>query len=757
METSTPRHTLGRSLPVLAAGIAALVLSPLLVGIEPIGGDPDRIYRPIKAELANALRQGRLPVWSEVFGLGVPLVAESHAAAFYPPNWLLYGSLDVPVAYRISMFAHNLGLVLATYAYARRLGTNPAGAALSALAFTFCGVEAIHSSHEWSYHVLAFLPLALLLIDLYTATGRRTWLAGLALVLGAQWTLGHFQVQTWTNALVVVTGVWRVVGDRRPWSRGLGVFLAPVWGAAIASVQLALSWELARFVGQTSRAEHELAFYSFPPAHWAELAIPRLFRGLRGGPEDPYWFSQQTTGFEAVLYVGTIPLIFVMVGLLRGVRNRSLDPWWLLVPVSLALATMPQLWPAGYAALLQVPVLGYFRCPARYAIVASFGLALLAGHGFDRTLRWPRFSGGLGLSLVLAFAAFGWGALWTTRPEFRASFETEPLIVRLGPAALVWVAALVVLVAWRRGRLPDAMLLLLTGLELGTLYYTMTTEWGWAVPLPSASPVLSRLAEKPSVGRVGGATGDLPIRAGLTTASPYLGFALPPPHRILESAGDRQLANDPVARRWLRRFGVTHTIWDGPLPVRPGDVVEFRGADLALDRLAYRPPGTPARREWRVVRLPEPFPFARAATRAFTAPDRSSLLDRLGRHDALDEAWYLTGESPRSTGKPWARSAHVERGDGHGALVEHDGTCDLVVARTYYPGWTSQVGTGPEQPVHRVDGGLQAVRLEGPGPSHVRFRYRPTALSVATASSSASVVVALLFVASGLVRWLRSK
>ena len=53
----------------------------LLVGYEPVGGDPDRMYRPIKAELASSLRQGALPFWSDKLGLGVPLVAESHAAA----------------------------------------------------------------------------------------------------------------------------------------------------------------------------------------------------------------------------------------------------------------------------------------------------------------------------------------------------------------------------------------------------------------------------------------------------------------------------------------------------------------------------------------------------------------------------------------------------------------------------------------------------------------------------------------------------
>src|SRR5437588_10065580 len=110
-------------IPLLfATGLVGAILAGLLGGIEPIGGDPDQMYRPIKTELARALRQGRLPFWSDRLGLGVPLVAESHAAAFYPPNLVLYRLLDVPVAYRWSMWLHYLALSAAMYGYARVLG-----------------------------------------------------------------------------------------------------------------------------------------------------------------------------------------------------------------------------------------------------------------------------------------------------------------------------------------------------------------------------------------------------------------------------------------------------------------------------------------------------------------------------------------------------------------------------------------------------------------------------------------------------------
>ena len=321
MEERTDRFVPGL-LVLLTVGI---VVGGLLVGIEPVGGDPDRMYRPIKSELARSLRDFRLPFWSDRFGLGLPLAAESHVAAFYPPNWLLYRALDTPTAYRLSMWLHYIALAAATYAYARRLGLLPWGSALAALAFTLCGFQTIHSSHEPLYSALPFMVLALYFTEDFIDRGRVASLAFLALTWGAQLTLGHFQTQTLTAGLVIATGLWRSV-QTGAGQRALGLVAGLGAGAGIAAVQLALSWDLATFVGSTNRSAEDLMFFSYPPAHWAELVIPRLFAGLPGGPEHAYWFTQGTTGYEACLYVGTIPLVLACLGL--TVRDdRALAPW----------------------------------------------------------------------------------------------------------------------------------------------------------------------------------------------------------------------------------------------------------------------------------------------------------------------------------------------------------------------------------------------------------------------------------------------
>ena len=146
-------------------------------------------------------------------------------------------------------------------------------------------------------------------------------------------------------------GLWRAGLDRRSWVRALAVIAATAWGAAIAAVQLGLSWQFAESVRQTNRSTGDLLYYSFPPSHWFELVLPRLIRELRLGPEDPYWFGQQTWGYEAALYVGTIPLIFAFIGVLGRPPAGPLlcgESWCRSVSRS---PRMPRWWPQGYLQL----------------------------------------------------------------------------------------------------------------------------------------------------------------------------------------------------------------------------------------------------------------------------------------------------------------------------------------------------------------------------------------------------------------------
>ncbi|WP_165073500.1 hypothetical protein [Paludisphaera rhizosphaerae] len=729
--------------------LAAAVLSGLLIGVEPVGGDPDRMYRPIKAELAKNLAEGRIPYWSDNVGLGFPLVAESHAAAFYPPNQIFYRVLSVPVAYRLSMFLHYLMMAGATFAYGRRLGLTPYGAGLAAISFTFCGFQSIHSSHEWSYHALAYLPLVLLLADLVMAEGRWIWVAGLAAAYGMQLTVGHFQVQSWTGGLAAATALWRWLGSPRQIGRVGMVFLGLVWGAAIAAVQLSPSWELTRFVGFDERPFRELAFFGFPFAHWAELIAPCWLRGIPGGPEAGYWYSLGTTGYEACLYVGTIPLIFAVVGLFAK-GDSATRFWTLVVAITFALAIMPTTWLTGYQWVASIPGMGLFRAPGRFLALTSLGLALLAGKGLDSASRRGRAWIGLGVAVGLAAVGAWWIVSWSMRPDHVRELGGDRLLIRLATAGGVWLVAAILAAVWIRGRLAPQILLIATALELGVLYYTSTTDWGWAVPVPESSPIMTRLAQEEGVGKVAGLLTDMPMRIGLAPLYPYTGFAAPAPHPRLEAFAQRK---PPIGSRLdeLRFFGATHGVWDGPID--PFNLVPntfetiLESPDEALDRLVHKDPGMPAHALWRLVRFKNPIPPARAARKA-----RYGWSEGMGFANDPSVVTYAREDQSPPGREPTANVAEVDSWDGRTASVRHDGPFDLVVNRMFYPGWFYSIDGGPAEPVARAVFGIQAAHVPGAGTHQVTFSYQPTRVFPAVVVSGTSVVLALVVLGLGALR-----
>jgi len=300
------------------------------------------------------------------------------------------------------------------------------------------------------------------------------------------------------------------------------------------------------------------------------------------------------------------------------------------------------------------------------------------------------------------------------------------------------------LAAWRAGKVRSAVPFLVVALELGILYYHSTTVWGWSVNLPERSAVLRRLAQDTIVGTVAGPLHDLPVRAGRSPAYPYLGMRPPPPNSLLEFASDRRFAADPRAIRILRRFGVTHGVWDRPIA---GSETLYAGPDDALDRLTYTPWDAPEPTTWYLVRYADVAPAAHVALRAFEVPDMRTLFAHFVRTEATDVAWFLPGDRLPEAPGPRAKSAHVRRWDGRQGDVDHDGTCDLVIRRTYTPGWTARVNDGPEIPVVPVDGGLQSVRVAGAGSSQISLQYRPPRWSAALATSIASFAAVLLLLA----------
>ena len=222
----------GRLKSSAAGGLAVTVallawLWPIGIGGKmPIGGDVTNFFLGLMAVLGESLREGRLPVWNDLWGYGFPGLAESQMGVFYPPHVILYKFLATETAYVASLVLHTLWGGLGAFWAARKLGISSAGSALAAFSWSACGFFMVHLAHPWGYTTGCWMPWAWGVAWSILAPGSTARTAAsllLSLVLVLQVLPGHFQLAFLTQFTV---GLDAGLGGRRvmAWTTAWWIF-----------------------------------------------------------------------------------------------------------------------------------------------------------------------------------------------------------------------------------------------------------------------------------------------------------------------------------------------------------------------------------------------------------------------------------------------------------------------------------------------------------------------------------------------------
>lgn len=354
------------------AAVTALLLLPLLVygrfiaGDELYNADVFLAYRPTHEWLADGLRRGRVPLWTDAILGGFP-IAFSEYGWFSPLNWAPLFAFGGHAGYYAAVALY-VGLAgLSSQLLARDIGSSRTAALLAGLVygqslFVVGGAPLLNQGAAyWS------LPAGLLLVR--RAFRGERWAPPMAGVLIALTLLGsHPQLAIVALVPPALYAVWSGV-RRGPRTPLLGLATAAALGAAIATLRylptLPLVAASERAGGLTLGAS---AIGSVPPhALLAGLLAPSL--------QVPRYLTPQWS-----IYVGVLPLALALGA--RGVARR----WLMLLALAGSVIAFGDLTPIFWL-LQQTPLLTYFREPSRFLLWTVLAVALLAALGLDR-VRW---------------------------------------------------------------------------------------------------------------------------------------------------------------------------------------------------------------------------------------------------------------------------------------------------------------------------------------------------------------------------------
>ncbi|MCE9642739.1 MAG: YfhO family protein [Candidatus Andersenbacteria bacterium] len=280
------------------------------------------IYYPIETIYAQFQHHWQLPLWSNEFGFGQPLL-EWGQLGFFTPVHVLLRALYVPplILLQASVVIYFLIGSVSMYAYLRRRLFHPAAASLGAILFAYCGFMIGHLNHVNFYTSTMLLPLLLITIDIFLAKATLKNSATIAITAAAVAMSGQPQVVAYVFFIAGVIGLTTFIPTIKHNIKGAGkkialTIFAGILGFCLSALAIL---PLQEFVPETERAGGlpytELFEFSYPPYETITLLFPYFF-----GDHDHY---NGPKGFqELAAYTGIIPIMLAGIALTSWKKRK---------------------------------------------------------------------------------------------------------------------------------------------------------------------------------------------------------------------------------------------------------------------------------------------------------------------------------------------------------------------------------------------------------------------------------------------------
>ena len=658
------------------------------------------------------LTAGEVPLWDPYNNGGLPFLADTQAAVFYPPRLITIGLSKLSGgwtyhALELEMTAHVLLYSLLMYLLVRRMTYSKAGSIFGALV---AAIIASYGGFLTSYPPLQlalleagiWLPLAVL--GVYEATRKETlrwtWLVMTGFALGLSWMAGHPQSSFFLTYLLIAYFAYRAYEKRYSWKIfATGTVLFGAIGGGMAAVQLLPGFE---YLLRTSRTEFgfDAKGNGFPFRDIIQFLFPNV------------------TSQWSPLYVGIPGLALAIIAVWRRLPGAVF--WGIVALVALVLSFGAN---SPVFALLynMLPGLRFFRGQERAAYLVANSLAILAGIGAAHLAswdseQWPLATRNIRRGLITLTGVCSGAVVlvfneWLNNHDLlNSTFSTVILSVV--------VAATTLVIVWRMMKNPQMVfyrwiLLGLIVFELFTVNMDTETNYDSVPPEQQLS-----LSPPPLVGQTI-ADSHIPFRVdgyralhdnygslyGLADIRGISPLFLDSAHAIIENGLINPRAWELFAVRYV------YTDWD-TLPV-PSTIIgkgEDRYGAVNLHQLSEPRPFAQMVYKVRVADSDE---AARAILADSNFDARHTIILQKAPNQFLADSNGQNATATVTEYKPESFTIDVK--------TPSDGL--LSIANVDYPGWQATVD-GQASEILRAYGALQAVAVPA-GEHTVRLIFDP--------------------------------
>lgn len=674
-------------IPLIAlcsVGLFVPVLIPLVLGRVFSENDLITYHIPIRYLYAKALHAGDSPVWWSAMYSGLYALGESQAGIGHPIHFLWFKYLPLTLAINLELISGYLAALVGSRMLLGRLGLSRESAWFGGMVFAFSGFNLLRLIHLNVVEIIGHLPWVLLCVHvLLTSESRRaraSAFAGTSLLIGSQLLLFYPQY-VWLTLLAAGYLALCLLINGAPLRRLVFVAGAIAGGALIGAVQLLPTLEALR---TSMRSDPSLAFrltFSLNPLNLIQLFSPYAFE--KRIYAHPFAFEVH----ESSVYNGafcTLAMVWVAIRYRALERRRLINALAVLAAVSLLFALGR--YGGVYAWIAQLPVLSWFRAPARHVLLLHLAMSGMAAVAFEDLaaivrqgvkLEWRKFrllAIPVGVSLAMTFVAGSLaGSSWAR--SLNLMFSDLPRAA--AGMGLVMLTAALLVMAGRGVRWAISLLVILVALDLGL--------WGYLYAYSSPARTIPEMA----------ASADAPPEAR--------------PGELVEPIRGTNLENVTVLRDL--RISMAYVALVPASALDPADPASRR-----LAGVNWRHDG----KDW--IRLADAMPRARLVSRA----ERSENIPVDVRRIDVSQTALTAQPIGDLSGEPGQVQVIADRPGRLVFRTSATGPQLLVVTERFHPGWRGTQDDRECRPIPVYGDFLGCV--VGPGTHDVTFTFAPQSL-----------------------------
>ena len=282
-----------------------------------LGADNLFIFYPMKTLIRKAVNEQSLPLWTPYNFTGGPLWGDGQSAPMYPLTYL-YLLPSLPDAFSIMVILVPTLTMLFTYGLLRHFKLGRTAALFGAITFAFCGFMSVWMEENPAVSQSAiWLPLLIWLEDLLLTTPRRRWFLLFAVSVAVMMSSGFLQICLYELILIGAYALWKqgraflLVAFRSHRHPLVSPYLFVTWEAYKLSPGISYRYPKS---GQYFWCNGHIFYRFLIPTGW-EIRVHIISVGAG-------------SYYDKALFIGVIPLVFVLIGLFTKKSKLEKFFWW---------------------------------------------------------------------------------------------------------------------------------------------------------------------------------------------------------------------------------------------------------------------------------------------------------------------------------------------------------------------------------------------------------------------------------------------